>query len=578
MKVSVERLPESQLRLDIAADDAEFAEAMERAYRTVGRDVQIPGFRKGKVPRHMIERMFGRAIFLEEAHRGLMDTLYRDALKQEDIVPVGDPEVELLAAEPLQFTVTVSVFPTVEPGDYLSVRAEPADASIEEGSIDAVLTRLRDRVSPWVEVTEPRTPIEGDRVTVDLAMTGEDGEPFQDPVEDSVFIIGESQLFDGLRTAIESLHVGETTDTTIAFDEDDDDVVERLRGAQLTYTITLKKIEERQLLEIDDAFAVEHGGAENLEALRIAVRDDLHAGKTSEARNEVLNGIIGQIAEGAGIEVPAPMIDDAVTEELGRVRQRLSYQRTTLEAYLRVQNQTEDDLRAELRPAVAQRLRNSLVLREIAEREGIEVTDADLEAEIEDLMLASPDPEQARKVYGDDRYMRGVLRNDLFDRRLSDRLIEIATEGRGAVVNGWVAPAPAARPEPDAAGETDQGDEPGASSEDERTAAMTGAGSADETAMGIAAAPAAAEATEDVDAPNTGITGSVGPDDNGDCPAGYPIKGNLSSHIYHAPGTRSFNATAPEICFATAEDAVAAGYRAPLGASPDVAADAEAAR
>src|SRR6476646_4770626 len=108
VKVTVERLPESQVRLEIAADEAEFAEAVEKATRKVARDIVIPGFRKGKVPRHMIERMYGREIFLEEAHKSIMDGLYRDALKQEDLVPVGEPDVEMTAADPVAFNVTVA--------------------------------------------------------------------------------------------------------------------------------------------------------------------------------------------------------------------------------------------------------------------------------------------------------------------------------------------------------------------------------------------------------------------------------------------------------------------------------------
>src|SRR4029079_16878849 len=125
-----------------------------------------------------------------------------------------------------------------------------------------------------------------------------------------------------------------------------------------------------------------HAEEESLEALRTAIRTDIHQSRTNEARNDVVNEIIEAISNGATIEIPAPMIDEAVTTEIGRMQQRLQYQRTTLESYLRTTGQTEDELREELRPAVAQRLRNSLVLREVAEREGIEVSDEDLDHEV----------------------------------------------------------------------------------------------------------------------------------------------------------------------------------------------------
>jgi trigger factor len=440
VKLTVERLPESHVRLDIAAEDEEFSTAMDKAARKVSQQVQVPGFRKGKAPRHIVERMYGREIFIEEAHRGLMDDLYRKALQEADVVPVGDPDVEFVTAEPLEFKVTIAVYPTIDPGDYTSVRAEPRDASIEESQVDEVIERLRKTSSPWVELAESRKPTEGDQVTVDLTLTGEDGEPFQDPIVDSVFVLGESQLFEPLRAAIEELEVGESADVTMAFEEDDESAAERLRGKVITYGVTLKSLKQREILPLDDEFAKTYAEEESLESLRTAIRNDLHQGKTNEVRNEVVGEIVEQISNGATIEIPAPMIDEAVTTEIGRMRQRLQYQRSTLESYLRTTGQTEDELKEELRPAVAQRLRNSLVLREVAEREGIEVSDEDLDREVEEITEGAPNAEQLRVVYSGDRYMRTVLRNDLFDKRLTDRLIEIATVGRGAVINGYEAP------------------------------------------------------------------------------------------------------------------------------------------
>jgi trigger factor len=180
------------------------------------------------------------------------------------------------------------------------------------------------------------------------------------------------------------------------------------------------------------------------------------------------------------------MIDDAVTEEIGRMRQRLQYQRTTLEAYLRSTGQTEDELREELRPAVAKRLRNSLILRQVAEREGIEVSDEDLEREVEEITAGAPNAEQLRVVYSGDRYMRTVLRNDLFDKRLTDRLIEIATEGRGAVINGFVAPPKSEAAEAADAPDGDATEEPAATEPVDETTSEETPTAAGETSDAIA--------------------------------------------------------------------------------------------
>jgi trigger factor len=211
-----------------------------------------------------------------------------------------------------------------------------------------------------------------------------------------------------------------------------------VRGKSLTYTITLKGLKERDLLPLDDELA-QTVNESTLEKLREDILTDLHQTRTNEKRTEVVNQIIEQMANGAAIELPPPMIDDAISEDLNNLRMRLAQQRQSLEEYLRLSGQTEEELREEMRPATATRLRNSLLLREIAKREGIEVSDDEIEREVESIVaLTGGDrEEQVREMYRPEGYFRGALRNDLFDRRLTDRLIEIATDGRGAVLNGW---------------------------------------------------------------------------------------------------------------------------------------------
>jgi hypothetical protein len=237
------------------------------------------------------------------------------------------------------------------------------------------------------------------------------------------------------------------------------------------------------------------------------------------------------------------MVDDAVTEEVGRVRQRLQMQRSSLEAYLRSNNQTEEEFKEELRPEVARRLRNSLVLREIAEREGIAVTDEEVEAEISTIVSGAANPDQMQKVYSADRYMRSVLRNEMYDERLSNYLIEVATEGRGATLHGYV---------PDAEGET-----AGAARGTRARTAGKKSSKKSDAAKGPSATAEDAAAAEPAQ-----IEGSVAGTGESDCPEGYPIKGNASSQIYHLPGQGSYENTVPEICFATEADAENAGYRA----------------
>lgn len=569
MKLTVERIPESQVLLDITADDDEFNSAMETAYRTVGRQVQLPGFRKGKVPRGMIEKMMGREVFLEEANKHLMDDLYRRAVEGQDFVPVGDPNVEMVAIEPLSFKVTLPVFPAVEVGPYADVRVEPKDATVEEGEIEEVLTRLQKSQSPWADPAEPRLPQEGDQVTVDLQVReGED--EFQEPMTGGVFILGESNLFEGLTAQLHQMNVGETRTFDLTFTDEDETVNERLRGKTLTYTVSLTGLKERQLLPLDDDFAQTVGDAQTLDELRTEIRDDLHQGKTNESRAEVLNAIVAKMAVTATLELPSIMVDEAVGDELNQLRGRLAQQRGTLEEYLRLQGQTEAELRDELRPAAADRLRNSLLLREIAQLEGVEVSDADVEAEVESMIASSKSDDKDRlRTFYTSEYFQKILRNDLFERRVTDRLIEIGTEGRGAVINGYIAPPPSEDDEAEAEDASATAAAAAASADTDPTEPIDVVGTDVEPAAPAGAPVSAVEGGDAMSETDAPASGGVAGDGGSECPEGFPIKGNADSLIYHLPGHGSYERTIPEMCFATEADAEAAGYRPVRGIAVD---------
>ena len=479
----MERLSESRVQLEITAEEEESAEAMRRAVRKVGNQITLPGFRKGKAPKAMIEQMYGPEVFLEEANRYLMTDLYRQALEREDLVPVGDPTVDIDSSEPLSFTVVVPVYPEIDPGPYGEVRIEPIDAAVEDSAVDELIESLRKAHSPWIDpqgeglqvgagfelTPKSRLPREGDQVTIDYTVQ-EEGANVEEPVVDAVFVLGESGLLEPIEDAIKGLRVGETTGFSVPFAEDDESLDESLRGKTLSYSVTLKGLKERDLLPLDDDFAKTVGDVDTLDELRRDLRQDLHQARTAEARREGLAQIISKMAEGAKIELPDPMIDRAVEDDLRRLRGRLAQQGVPLEAYLRATEQAEDALRAELRPAAQERLRNSLLLRAIAEREGIAVGDDVVDEAVERMTLAAQSSEQPKQAeaFARSEYVRGMLQSELFERQLTDRLVEIATEGRGIVVNAWEAPvteaeSPDSEVETSSAGDDDMVDGPNVS-------------------------------------------------------------------------------------------------------------------
>jgi trigger factor len=375
-----------------------------------------------------------------------MDKLYQQALKDEDISPVGDPELTSMELEPtLSFVVAVPVYPEIELGDYSSVRVDPVDAAVTDNDVEEVLDRLRKQQATWTDV-EGRKPTEGDQVTIDYTVLDGDTE-FQEPVTDAEWVLGETNLLEQLRERIEDLEPGASDEFEVYFEEDDESADPKIRGKQLKYNVTLKGVKERQLPELNDEFAKEITGAESVEELRKQIREDIHQGKTGDARNEVLNKVIEAIAENATIDIPTVMVDEEIEHQLSHRKEELQRQGMNWDQMLMISGRTEDEMKEELRPEAERRLRNTLILQEIARLENVEVTDEDVQSEIDTIAGPDLNPDEndaeaverarrMREVYNGD-YFRNVLKNDLFERKLTNRVIEMATEGKGAVVNGW---------------------------------------------------------------------------------------------------------------------------------------------
>ncbi|MEJ7837370.1 MAG: trigger factor [Thermomicrobiales bacterium] len=447
MKLSVERKPDSLVVLDITAEEEEFSLAVDNAIKKAARTVQIPGFRKGKASPARVEKMYGRETFLQEATDGVMDRLYREALKQEELVPVGDPSVEIVQIEPVQFVVTVPVYPTPVLGDYSTIRVDPIDAATTDDDVQEVIDRLQRSQSPWIDVTEVRSPVDGEQVTVDYEVF--DGEEeFQKPIKDAVFILGETNLLSQLSDKLKELKVGESDSFELVFDEDDETADPTIRGKVLKYNVDLKAIHQRDLIAIDEEFAKKVADTDSVEELRVRIFEDVHQGKTNDARTQIVNSIIEQLVDRSELDLPHAMIHEEAHARVGHLQQEVQRSGTPFEAYLRMQNKTEEDIAVEMEPEAERRLRSSMLVQEFARAENVEVNDEDIDAEITKVVGEAPTDgddaelakfEQTKTLYNG-TYFRNMMKNQLFDQKVTDRLIEIATEGRGAVINAYVAP------------------------------------------------------------------------------------------------------------------------------------------
>ncbi len=432
VRVTVEQQPKSSVTLDIVADDNEFKQAMDRAFRRVNDLVSVPGFRPGKAPRQLVEQRVGRELIVQEAHRDIMDGLYRQALEQEDIVPVSDPDVDVYQDEPVGFKVTVEIYPNIDLGDYSSISVEPRDVNVTDEDIDDVIKNLREQQSTWVEPGEPRSPRDGDQVILDFEVY-EGDEEFHEPVVGADFVLGEGPLFKQIEEAVKYLQPGAEAEFDITFEEDDEDVPEQIRGKTLHYKVKLQDVKERELPELDEEFLSSvNEEYESIDDLRSAIRKDLLQNKVQQSRDEFLDEAFAKFAEHASLEIPDGLVDTELDREFQQMGERLSQQGVSMDEYLRMSGKTADAFKEEMRPDVTDRVRNSLVLEAFAKAEGVEVTDEDIDAEIDRMVGDSEQAAQMRELYQSD-YFKNMLSSQLENRKSTERLIEFVSGGSGAI-------------------------------------------------------------------------------------------------------------------------------------------------
>ena len=431
MKLTAERLPDSQVRLEITSEEGEFATAVDRATKRLAQRVIVPGFRRGKAPRTLVERHVGRAMIVEEANGDLMDDLYRKALDQEDLTPVTRPSVELLAQEPLAFRVEVEVAPTVEVAGYEDVRVEPEHIAVADQEVDEYIDRLREDASPWVDPPAPRSVQEGDQIVVDIAAF-EGDEPFDEPTTGATFVLGRDNLLPQIRDLIVGASVSEPVERTITFPETNDADAERpipetLLGKTLTYRITVQSVKEREMLPMDDELAASLGGrSQSLAELRAEIRRSLLRQKETQARVDLVNKIMEKLRDDvAKIEVGPALIDQQTREDAAQQLQQIGGMGIDINQIFGKNSEMLDNFLERIKPESERRLRNTLILREIGTHEAQDVTDDDIHEEVHRLGMSHDVLEDERTVE--------LIRQDLRERKLLDRVIAIATEGQGII-------------------------------------------------------------------------------------------------------------------------------------------------
>ena len=422
MKISSDRIEGCQVALNIEAEPDEMEKALEGTYLRLAKQAVIPGFRKGKAPRSMLERHFGRSALLNDAWDQLVPYLYEQAIKEQEIEVFGQPKVEITQDEPLIFKATVPVRPVVELGDYRAIKVTPDVVELTDDNIDEALERLRRTQIIW----EPVDREAGLGDVVALKVKGSiEGNTLLDKESEWYHISAESTSpVPGFAEQIVGMKAGDEKEFSLPLPEDDSNP--EVSGKDCLFKVSISEVKEEHLPELNDEFAKSlEQDVETMDQLREKISSSLKTAADADARNKLERQVIEAVSSQATLEFP-----DALTEmEMDRMiqQQMMVLGGVDLDEFLKLRNLTIAQYRDQLRPSAKIRVANSLILEKVAEEEKMEASDLEVDAEVtRRLDDARENREQMQELLSSPR-ARESLRDDLISRKTIDFLVETAT-------------------------------------------------------------------------------------------------------------------------------------------------------
>jgi trigger factor len=429
LNVTREDMPGRQIALTIELDPETINSALERAYRQMVNQVNIPGFRRGRAPRYILERYVGLETLTERAVRNIIPDKVQEAIKAGDITAMDVSDVEIVSMDPVQIKVIIVQPPQVELGDYSGLRVEKETHEIGEADIDAVLQELRREGAPWEEITEPRPIQSGDMVYVDLEGFTTEGPLESAARENFPTIVGLARagVPEVVNAALEGMKVGEEKDVTDTLP--DDFPVESLRGLDVTYHVTVLQLKAQTLPEVNDDFSKKLS-YDTVVELREAVERNLVRRAEENAESAQLEQIISTLVENSTTEVPDLMVNEELDAMLKNLEARLKESRINIRQYFTYNGMTEAEWREANRESAKERVIRTQVLSDFARREGITVEDEDIDKEIATILekFEGTEREEAERVLGDHE-ARHDLEDRLFQQKIVERMVGIA-EGK----------------------------------------------------------------------------------------------------------------------------------------------------
>ena len=402
MKVTVEKLEKSMAKLTIEVSAEDFDKAINKVYLKQRNRISIPGFRKGKAPRKLIEQMYGEGIFLEDAINDTINSTYPEEAQKCEISNEisSNPEIELVQAEagkPLIYTATVAVKPPVGLGKYKGVEVEKADITVTDEEVDAELAKEQEKNATYKEITD-RAVADGDKVNLNF-------EGFVDGVafeggkgEDYPLTIGSSSFIPGFEEQLVGAEIGKEIDVNVTFPEEYQSA--DLAGKPAVFKCTVLKITEKVLPELNDEFADDVSEFSTLEEYKADIRKNLEVKKEEKAKTEKENKVIDAIIADSEIEIPEPMLRAQQEQIVDEFAQRLQSQGLSIDQYFAYMGSTREKMVEESKDQADKRIRTRLVLEEIVKAENIVATEEDFDTELGKLAEAyGTDIDTVKKIF-----------------------------------------------------------------------------------------------------------------------------------------------------------------------------------
>lgn len=382
-KTTLEKLDNNKVKLTIHVGQDSFEEGMQKSYLKNRKSISIPGFRKGKVPRKVMEQYFGESILYEDAINEVFPPAYDQAVKETGIEPVDRPELDIVqigSGQDFIFTAEVTVKPEVELGQYKGFEVDRVEYIVTDEEVEERIKQTLEQNARWVSV-EDRPVKTGDRVILDYSGSI-DGELFEGgTAEKQNLEIGSGHFIPGFEEQMVGMELGEEKDLKVTFPEEYH--AEELKGKEATFHVKLHEIKEKELPDLDDEFAKDVSEFDTLDEYRADIKQKLEKNAEERSNTELKNNLIDLAVNNAKVDIPDVMVDFELDNMLRDIDNQLRYNGLNIESYLKIANTSIDDFRAQYKDDAYNRVKTQLVIEAIGKAENIEVSEEDYEKQYE---------------------------------------------------------------------------------------------------------------------------------------------------------------------------------------------------